>query len=57
MSAPRDHDDQPDDHDDIPSVTEIDDQPMGVDPDDDRPKRGPAAMPGIPTEGEPPDAG
>jgi hypothetical protein len=34
-------------------------EPLGSpDPDlEDAPEKGPAAMPGIPTEGEPPDAG
>ena len=40
---------------------EFEEQPLGV-PEahpegDEEPKRGPDAMPGIPTEGDPPDAG
>jgi hypothetical protein len=32
--------------------------PLGApDPDEEAPEKGPEAMPGIPTEGEPPDAG
>ena len=38
---------------------EPEEEPLGVPetaPDDDDPERGPAAMPGIPSEGEPPAA-
>ena len=37
---------------------EPEEEPLGVpEPDPDQDERGPEAMPGIPTEGEPPDAG
>ncbi|MGZ4269930.1 MAG: hypothetical protein ACXVFN_05825 [Solirubrobacteraceae bacterium] len=38
---------------------EPEDEPLGVPepPPQDEPERGPDAMPGIPTEGDPPDAG
>lgn len=38
---------------------EPEDEPLGVPrpPDEDEPGPGPDAMPGIPTEGDPPDAG
>jgi hypothetical protein len=37
---------------------EPEDEPMGVpEPPDEEPETGPDAMPGIPTEGDPPDAG
>jgi hypothetical protein len=56
--------DQKDDAGDAPSglpPDEPEEHPLGVPeapPDDDEePERGPDAMPGIPTEGDPPDAG
>lgn len=56
--------DQPSPPDDAPSglpPDEPEEAPLGVpeaDPDGENdPSRGPGAMPGIPTEGDPPDAG
>jgi hypothetical protein len=54
----------PHDRDEVPSGLPPDqpeEEPLGV-PDaepegEDEPDRGPGAMPGIPTEGDPPDAG
>ena len=41
----------------LPDGAAPEEAPLGVDPDDEVPAPGPGAMPGIPTEGEPPSGG
>lgn len=41
----------------LPDDAAPEDSPLGVDPDDEAPGSGAGAMPGIPTDGEPPSGG